>query len=127
MSSHVRQWYMGSRGIEHIKGVITTVINWVKQVGKHLPDAYGPDKIPEVGELDQLETFVGSKSGATPRQFPALGNAHQEKTKHGSGLPLTTFRKGSLLGQWETTVQKPSNLSGTLWGIGSVILTSLMA
>ena len=40
----------------------TTIITWVKQVGKLLPDAYNPDKIPEVGELDELETFVGKKN-----------------------------------------------------------------
>ncbi len=60
---------MGFRGIERVKGVHhTTVIYWVKQVGENLPDAYAPDTIPEVGELDELETFVGSK-----------------KTKSGSG------------------------------------------
>jgi len=32
---------------------------WVKSVGESLPDAYPPDTIPEVGELDELETFVG--------------------------------------------------------------------
>ena len=53
---------MGFRGIERVKGVHhTTVIYWVKQVGKNLPDAYEPDRIPQVGELDELETFVGSK------------------------------------------------------------------
>ena len=33
----------------------------LKQVGKLLPDAYEPDTIPLVGELDELETFVGQK------------------------------------------------------------------
>jgi hypothetical protein len=33
-----------------------------------LPDYYDPETIPDVGELDELETFVGSK-----------------KTKFGSG------------------------------------------
>jgi hypothetical protein len=33
----------------------------VKAVGKLLPEAYNPETIPEVGELDELETFVGSK------------------------------------------------------------------
>ena len=46
----------------------TTIINWVKQVGQLLPDYYDPETIPDVGELDELETFVGSK-----------------KTKFGSG------------------------------------------
>jgi len=39
----------------------TTVISWVKAVGELLPDAYSPDQIPTVGELDELETFVRSK------------------------------------------------------------------
>ena len=38
-----------------------TIMNWVKQVGKLLPDYYDPQTIPDVGELDELETFVGSK------------------------------------------------------------------
>ncbi|WP_346016610.1 IS1 family transposase [Chroococcidiopsis sp. CCMEE 29] len=51
---------MGFGGIERVKGVHhTTVIYWLKQVGANLPDAYQPDRIPEVGELDELETFVG--------------------------------------------------------------------
>jgi transposase-like protein len=61
----------GFRAIERVKGVHhTTVINWVAQVGGQLPDSDTPDTIPEVGELDELETFVGSK-----------------KTKFGCGLP----------------------------------------
>ena len=53
---------MGFRAIERVTGVHhTTIINWVKQVGNLLPDAYSPEVIPEVGELDELETFIGSK------------------------------------------------------------------
>jgi len=53
---------MGFRAIERVKGVHhTTVIDGVEQVGQRLPDAYEPETIPEVGELDELETFVGSK------------------------------------------------------------------
>ena len=53
---------MGFRAIERVKGVHhTTVITWVKQVGDLLPDAYDPETIPQVGELDELQTFVGSK------------------------------------------------------------------
>lgn len=69
---------MGFRGIERVKKVHhTTIITWVKQVGERLPDAYQPDTLPQVGELDELETFVGSK-----------------KTKSGSGQRLTTLTKG---------------------------------
>ena len=67
---------MGFRAIERIKGVHhTSIINWVKQVGELLPNAYAPQTIPLVGELDELETFVGSK-----------------KTKFGSGQQLTTSK-----------------------------------
>ena len=53
---------MGFRAIERVKGVHhTTVITWVKEVGELLPDAYEPKEIPQVGELDELETFVGEK------------------------------------------------------------------
>ena len=53
---------MGFRGIQRVKDVHhTTVICWVKQVGQNLPDAYAPETTPQVGELDELETFVGSK------------------------------------------------------------------
>ncbi|AFY37058.1 Insertion element protein [[Leptolyngbya] sp. PCC 7376] len=53
---------MGFRAIERVKGVHhTTVITWVKQVGALLPDAYEPEEMPQVGELDELQTFVGAK------------------------------------------------------------------
>jgi transposase-like protein len=60
---------LGFRAIGRIKGIShVTIMNWVKQVGELLPDAYEPEVIPQVGELDELETFVGLK-----------------KTKFGSG------------------------------------------
>lgn len=37
------------------------MINWVKLVGKTLPNAPEDNEIPLVTELDELETFVGSK------------------------------------------------------------------
>jgi insertion element IS1 protein InsB len=53
---------MGFRAIERVTGVSrTTIMDWVKQVGKLLPDAYEPETIPNVGELDELETFVRKK------------------------------------------------------------------
>ena len=53
---------MGFRAIERVKGVHnTTVMAWVKQVGELLPNTYAPETTPQVGELDELETFVGQK------------------------------------------------------------------
>ena len=65
---------MGFRAIQRIKGVHhTTLITWVRLVGKLLPDAYDPEVMPEVGELDELQTYV------------------KKNTKSGCGQPLTTF------------------------------------
>ena len=53
---------MGFRAIDRVEGVHhTTFISRLKQVGEHLPDSDAPDAVPEVGALDELETFVGSK------------------------------------------------------------------
>ena len=53
---------MGFRAIERDKGVHhTTIIYWLKQIGSILPDAPPVEETPLVGELDELETFVGSK------------------------------------------------------------------
>lgn len=53
---------MGFRAIERVKHVHhTTVITWVRQATQQIPDAYEPEQTPEVGELDELETFVGQK------------------------------------------------------------------
>jgi transposase-like protein len=53
---------MGFRAIERVTGVSrTTTMNWVKQVGQQLPDAYNPETIPEVGELDEF--WWGDKTG----------------------------------------------------------------
>ncbi len=52
---------MGIRGIARVTGIThPTIINWIKHTGERLPDAYDPDQLPQVGELDELETFVGS-------------------------------------------------------------------
>ena len=53
---------MGFRAIERCTGVNhNTVINWVKQAGNSLPDAPPAEVIPELAQLDELQTFVGSK------------------------------------------------------------------
>ena len=53
---------MGFRAIERVKHVHhTTIIHWVKQLGQSLPDAPQESNIPEVGELNELQTFVHSK------------------------------------------------------------------
>ena len=52
----------GFRAIERVKKVHhTTVINWVKEVGNTLPATPEYDEIPEITQVDQLETFIGSK------------------------------------------------------------------
>ena len=80
---------MGFRGIERVTDVHhTTVITWVKQVGALLPDAYAPDSIPEVGELDELETFVGAKKRC---DLAALCGA-RERTPRQQDLDMDSSR-----------------------------------
>ncbi|MDZ8108648.1 MAG: IS1 family transposase [Nostoc sp. DedQUE12a] len=53
---------MGFRAIERDKGVHhTTIIYWLKQIGSQLPDVPHSNDLPSVGELDELETFIGGK------------------------------------------------------------------
>ncbi len=54
---------MGFRGISRVTGVAhTTIINWVKQVEKLLPDTYEAEDTHQVGEVDELQTFIGKKN-----------------------------------------------------------------
>ena len=59
-------WVSGK--LSALKGYITQQINWVRRVDTQLFDVYGPDQIPQIGELDELEPFVRSqtKSGCGP-------------------------------------------------------------
>ena len=51
---------MGFRAIERVMGVQhTTVTDWVRQKGKKLPNSIATENVLNVGELDELETFVG--------------------------------------------------------------------
>lgn len=53
---------MGIRGISRVTDIAhTTILNWIRESGEMLPDSYDPEEIPEVGELDELETFIGNK------------------------------------------------------------------
>ncbi len=59
-----KAWSRMVRFLGRVKAVPhTNVINWMKAVGQLLlPEAYNPEKIPEVGELDEMGTFVGQKN-----------------------------------------------------------------
>lgn len=52
----------GFRRIERLTGVChNTVINWVKAAGLSLSEQPDYDEIPEVAQIDELQTFVGNK------------------------------------------------------------------
>ena len=52
----------GFRAIERITKVNhNTVIRWVRETANQLPDSPKDYKIPQVGQLDELQTFVGKK------------------------------------------------------------------
>ncbi|MEH2410988.1 IS1 family transposase [Nostoc sp.] len=54
---------LGFRAIERVKKVHhTTVINWVREVGSAITYTSSRSEIPEVTEVDELETFIGKKN-----------------------------------------------------------------
>jgi hypothetical protein len=70
----------------------------VKQVGELLPNAYAPETIPQVGELDELETFVGSKkAGASLGGSLPMKGAHKTQNlalDSSKSLSARDFRMG---------------------------------
>jgi insertion element IS1 protein InsB len=53
---------MGFRGIARVTDINhTTIINWVEESGESLSDEPQEDEIPEITEIDELQTFVGNK------------------------------------------------------------------
>ena len=53
---------LGFRAIERVTGVNhNTVIRWVKKSAVVLPDAPKVEEIPEITEIDELQTYVGQK------------------------------------------------------------------
>lgn len=53
---------MGLRAIERVREIHhTTVMHWIQEVATTLPDAPQLEALPEITELDELPTFVGSK------------------------------------------------------------------
>ena len=94
---------LGFRAIERVKGVNhNTVIRWVKQVANLIPEPPENYEIPEVGEIDELQTFVGKK-----------------KIKSGCGLWLTTNVQTFQSGIQEIEVQKHLNNYGIKLNIGN--------
>lgn len=53
---------MGFRAIARVTEIDhTTIINWVAEAGELLSDDPQEDEIPEITEIDELQTFVGDK------------------------------------------------------------------
>ena len=53
---------MGLRGIERVTDIHhTTVMHWIREAAATLLNAPEVEEIPQTAELDELQTFVGSK------------------------------------------------------------------
>lgn len=53
---------MGFRAIARVTEIDhTTIINWVAEAGELLSDDPQDSEIPEIAEIDELQTFVGNK------------------------------------------------------------------
>ena len=53
---------MGFRAIARVTEIDhTTIMRWVEEAGESLPDEPQDEEIPEITEIDECQTFVGSK------------------------------------------------------------------
>ena len=53
---------MGIRGISRVTKVShVTILNWIQAAGESLSDEPQDEEIPEITEIDELQTFVGAK------------------------------------------------------------------
>ncbi len=53
----------GFRAIERVTGVNhNTVINWVKKAAQNLPSSPEIQEVPQMTQVDEIETFVGKKT-----------------------------------------------------------------
>ena len=54
---------LGFRAIARIMNIChSTIIEWVKKVAQNLPEEIMDEEIPEITEIDELQTFVGNKT-----------------------------------------------------------------
>ncbi len=59
---------LGFRAIERVSRVNhNTIIRWVKAAANKLPNAPSVEEMPEITEIDELQTFVGKKAVRPPR------------------------------------------------------------
>ena len=53
---------MGIRGISRVTRIShPTILNWIREAGESLCDEPQDEEISEITEIDELQTFVGSK------------------------------------------------------------------
>lgn len=53
---------MGIRGISRVTKIShVTILNWIQAAGKSLSDEPQDEEIPQITEIDELQTFVGNK------------------------------------------------------------------
>ena len=85
---------MGLRAIARVQNIHhTTLMNWVKNVAQLLPNAYSPEVLPEVGELDELETFIGKKAVRTRVGVRRKGTLTKTKQNVDKELQSITLKK----------------------------------
>ena len=77
---------LGFRAIERVTGVNhNTVIRWVREYGEGLPNAPYVSSIPEVSEIDELQTFIAKKAVRPRVGVRRKGTRTKTKRKFGCG------------------------------------------
>lgn len=101
---------MGLRGIERVTDIHhTTILHWVREAGLPLPDAPESEEIPEITDLDELQTSWATSA-----------------TSYGFGLWSITLQRVSWHGRSVIAAHRHLNLCGWLSNVGSASFMWLM-
>ena len=89
---------MGFRAIARVTEIDhSTIINWVRQEGEALPDEPSEEEIPEITEIDELQTFVGRKKRCDPSEVSSLWERAPRQNKFWIWTVVNHWNQGIIL------------------------------
>ena len=92
---------MGIRGISRVSKIShPTILNWIQEAGESLSDEAQDEEIPEITEIDELQTFVGNK-----------------RNKYWVWTVVNHKKKGIIL--WTRIYQRPEKIRR--WSLGNFL------
>jgi hypothetical protein len=115
---------MGLRAIGRVKGVShVAIMNWVREVGELLPNAYEPENIPQVGELDEDVSIDTPDADSLQRTIETPQNPIDEQTTVAEACSANSTATNNLTvtGKGGTLPTPESPLNAEVLNIGGQI------